>query len=76
MSTLNKIKEGSGNYFVINNISIMFIRSTNAIFFFNIQFIGTITLDNSLAYKIVDELETWKERQKEMFKEEVNLCII
>lgn len=31
-------------------------------------------LDNSLAYKIVDELETWKERQKEMFKDEV-LCM-
>ncbi|XP_008207344.1 centrosomal protein of 120 kDa [Nasonia vitripennis] len=28
-------------------------------------------LDNSLAYKIVDELETWKERQKEMFKDEL-----
>lgn len=28
-------------------------------------------MDDSLAYKIVDELETWKERQKEMFKAEV-----
>ncbi|XP_032673592.1 centrosomal protein of 120 kDa-like isoform X2 [Odontomachus brunneus] len=28
-------------------------------------------LDDSLAYKIVDELETWKEREKEMFKAEL-----
>lgn len=35
-----------------------------------IIFVETV-LDNSLAYKIVDELETWKERQKEMFKDEV-----
>ncbi|XP_011868150.1 PREDICTED: centrosomal protein of 120 kDa-like isoform X2 [Vollenhovia emeryi] len=31
--------------------------------------LGPPILDDSLAYKIVDELETWKERQKEMFKD-------
>ncbi|XP_070162107.1 centrosomal protein of 120 kDa [Polyergus mexicanus] len=33
--------------------------------------LGPPILDDSLAYKIVDELETWKERQKEMFKAEL-----
>ncbi|KYM97554.1 hypothetical protein ALC62_11848 [Cyphomyrmex costatus] len=33
--------------------------------------LGPPILDDSLAYKIVDELETWKERQKEMFKVEL-----
>ncbi|XP_029165522.1 centrosomal protein of 120 kDa-like isoform X2 [Nylanderia fulva] len=33
--------------------------------------LGPPILDDSLAYKIVDELETWKERQKEMFKTEL-----
>ncbi|XP_066597045.1 centrosomal protein of 120 kDa-like isoform X1 [Prorops nasuta] len=43
---------------------------------------GPPILDDSLAYKIVDELETWKERQKEMFnfelkkKEERHLHIL
>ncbi|XP_067209518.1 centrosomal protein of 120 kDa isoform X3 [Linepithema humile] len=35
------------------------------------QNLGPPILDDSLAYKIVDELETWKERQKEMFKAEL-----
>ncbi|XP_071643108.1 centrosomal protein of 120 kDa isoform X1 [Temnothorax longispinosus] len=33
--------------------------------------LGPPILDDSLAYKIVDELETWKDRQKEMFKAEL-----
>ncbi|XP_076640820.1 rha isoform X2 [Halictus rubicundus] len=33
--------------------------------------LGPPILDDSLAYKIVDELETWKERQKEIFKVEL-----
>ncbi|XP_011693780.1 PREDICTED: centrosomal protein of 120 kDa-like isoform X3 [Wasmannia auropunctata] len=33
--------------------------------------LGPPILDDSLAYKIVDELETWKERQKAMFKAEL-----
>ncbi|XP_058799489.1 centrosomal protein of 120 kDa [Phymastichus coffea] len=33
--------------------------------------ISGITLDNGLAYKIVEELETWKDRQKEIFKDEL-----
>ncbi|XP_014230772.1 centrosomal protein of 120 kDa-like isoform X1 [Trichogramma pretiosum] len=28
-------------------------------------------LNNSMAYKIIDELETWKERQKDIFKNEL-----
>lgn len=35
--------------------------------------LGPPILDDSLAYKIVDELETWKERQTEIFKVEVKL---
>ncbi|XP_015190742.1 PREDICTED: centrosomal protein of 120 kDa isoform X2 [Polistes dominula] len=35
------------------------------------QKFGPPIIDDSLAYKIVDELETWKERQKEIFR--VNL---
>ncbi|KAK9294090.1 hypothetical protein QLX08_011181 [Tetragonisca angustula] len=33
--------------------------------------LGPPILDDSLAYKIVDELETWKERQMEIFKVEL-----
>ncbi|XP_015109870.1 centrosomal protein of 120 kDa isoform X1 [Diachasma alloeum] len=33
--------------------------------------LGPPVLDDSLASKIVDELETWKERQQEMFKVEL-----
>ncbi|CAK9825973.1 Centrosomal protein of 120 kDa [Anthophora retusa] len=33
--------------------------------------LGPPILDDSLAYKIVDELETWKERQMEIFKIEL-----
>ncbi|RLU24249.1 hypothetical protein DMN91_004460 [Ooceraea biroi] len=33
--------------------------------------LGPPILDDSLAYKIVDELETWKDRQKEIFKVEL-----
>ncbi|XP_071554463.1 centrosomal protein of 120 kDa-like [Temnothorax nylanderi] len=33
--------------------------------------LGPPILDDSLAYKIVDELETWRDRQKEMFKAEL-----
>ncbi|XP_043465045.1 centrosomal protein of 120 kDa-like isoform X2 [Leptopilina heterotoma] len=33
--------------------------------------LGPPILDDSLIYKIVDELETWKERQKEIFKSEL-----
>ncbi|XP_076281822.1 rha isoform X2 [Lasioglossum baleicum] len=33
--------------------------------------LGPPILDDSLVYKIVDELETWKERQKEIFKVEL-----
>ena len=33
--------------------------------------LGPPILDDSLAYKIVDELETWKERQTEIFKVEL-----
>ena len=33
--------------------------------------LGPPILDDSLAYKIVEELETWKERQKEIFRIEV-----
>ncbi|XP_014607872.1 PREDICTED: centrosomal protein of 120 kDa [Polistes canadensis] len=32
------------------------------------QKFGPPIIDDSLAYKIVDELETWKERQKEIFR--------
>ncbi|KAK2575418.1 hypothetical protein KPH14_008330 [Odynerus spinipes] len=32
---------------------------------------GPPIIDDSLAYKIVDELETWKERQKEIFRVEL-----
>lgn len=42
------------------------------IYFLKGKNLGPPILDDSLAYKIVDELETWKERQKEMFKAEVN----
>lgn len=33
--------------------------------------LGPPILDDSLAYKIVEELETWKERQQEIFRAEV-----
>ncbi|XP_033215252.1 centrosomal protein of 120 kDa [Belonocnema kinseyi] len=33
--------------------------------------LGPPILDDSLAYKIVEELETWKERQKEIFRAEL-----
>lgn len=33
--------------------------------------LGPPILDDSLAYKIVDELETWKERQQELFRLEL-----
>ncbi|XP_012256855.2 centrosomal protein of 120 kDa-like [Athalia rosae] len=33
--------------------------------------LGPPILDDSLAYKIVEELETWKERQQEMFRVEL-----
>lgn len=42
------------------------------IYFLKGKNLGPPILDDSLAYKIVDELETWKERQKEMFKAEVH----
>ncbi|KAF7401559.1 hypothetical protein HZH68_007379 [Vespula germanica] len=35
------------------------------------QNFGPPIIDDSLAYKIVDELETWKERQKEIFRVEL-----
>ncbi|KAI4504421.1 hypothetical protein M0802_000892 [Mischocyttarus mexicanus] len=35
------------------------------------QKFGPPIIDDSLAYKIVDELETWKERQKEIFRAEL-----
>ncbi|XP_029056561.1 centrosomal protein of 120 kDa-like isoform X1 [Osmia bicornis bicornis] len=35
------------------------------------EYLGPPILDDSLAYKIVDELETWKERQMEIFKVEL-----
>lgn len=48
---------------IVSEIIIYFLKDKN---------LGPPILDDSLAYKIVDELETWKERQKEMFKAEVN----
>ncbi|KAG7198473.1 hypothetical protein KM043_005854 [Ampulex compressa] len=35
--------------------------------------LGPPILDDNLAYKIVDELETWKERQKQIFIAEINI---
>lgn len=33
--------------------------------------LGSATLDDSFVFKIVEELEDWKERQQELFKAEV-----